>query len=185
MATRHLTPFAVASAVGLMLLAGCSSSEAPDRTHPTSPAPSTYSPRLGDDAAIIASHIAGCAGPTTIDIGAGTKTGLSSAATCTLDGHVVIIDSFTTSGGPDDVPTLAKGTETYYAFGPGGWLAILADQGVTADKTILQMQITTDAAGLVRASLNGSPTPASLNAQRTILGMVVASIGGQLGHVFA
>ena len=107
---------------------------------------------------------------------------MTSTASCTLDGHLVIIDSFTSSSRFADMPALTKGTETYYAQG-SGWLAFLADRGQTADETTLQMQLTNDAGGLVSQALNSSaPPPSSLDAQKQIVQVIATALGGTVGH---
>lgn len=109
---------------------------------------------------------------------------MKSAATCTLGGHLVIIDSFGSPSDTDSVKALVDKTETYYAHGTGGWLAILADQGATAATTTLQMQLTNDAGGLTKQALDHSAlAPASLDAQKTILAQVAADLHGQVIRV--
>ncbi len=148
---------------------------------PSSTASTTYAPTIGADAAIIASHITGCTGAQAGDVGKGTPD-LSSTATCTLDGHLLIVDSFATPSGPGDVPALVGKVETYYAYGSTGWLTFLASPAGPA-KTQLQMQITNDAGGLLDQSLNGAPTLVDVDAQRQAASAVVAALGGTLAHV--
>lgn len=132
-----------------------------------------------DNAAAIAEHIPGCAGVASGDIGKGGPS-MSSTATCTLSGHLVILDSWADSSGATLTPGL---TATYYAHGTG-WTAFLADQGATADTTTLQMQLTGDAGGLVKQSLDASAPPhASLDAQRTLSARIARALGGQPAHV--
>lgn len=165
-------------------LTGCSSSpgKRPAASTPnsrTSSAPS-YTPSPGDDAALIAQHIVGCSGVLAGDIGGGASTALSSTATCTLDGHLVIVDSFN-SEGAGGISSLAS-PGTTYATG-GSWVAFLADQGQTAATTTLQMQITNDAGGLLQQETDGTtPTPASADAQHIILKRVADDLHGTLEH---
>lgn len=171
------------------LLAACSSSgHSKESTSSTPSVPSAsvssstaYLPATGDDAALIAEHIAGCTGVHAGDAGGGSKTGLRSTATCTLDGHLLIVDSFATT--PEADISIVAGTTTTYAHGDA-WDVFLADQGQTADTTTLQMQITNDAAGLLEQSTGqtDTPVPADADAQQTILTKVVADLQGQLLH---
>lgn len=109
-------------------------------------------------------------------MGDGTKTGMVSSATCTLDGHLVIIDTWTDSTGAVIDPGLTPSSTVYYAHG-GTWTAFLADQGATADTTTLQMQLTNDAAGLV-AQGGSAPTPVPLATQQTLMRQVAAVLHG-------
>lgn len=78
-----------------------------------------------------------------------------SAASCTLDRHLVIVDTWQT--GQDVIsPQLTPDTTVYYAHGTG-WTAFLAEQGTTAATSTLQMQLTNDAGGLLAQSTSGNP----------------------------
>jgi hypothetical protein len=168
----------VAATAAAIVLCSCSSSSRP--AHTSAPRPSPYAPATGADAALIAAHITGCSAVHAGDVGKGGPD-LSSTATCTIDGHVLIIDSFATASGPNDVPQLVGKVQTYYAYGTTGWLAFLASADGAAH-TQLQMQITNDAAGLLDQSLNGEPAPTDLDAQRQVATTVATALGGALGH---
>jgi len=158
-----------------------SSSSALSTSSSSPVAPSVYRPQPGDDAAIIATHITGCSGVLAGDIGNGGQADMSSTATCTLDGHLVIVDSFTQ--GADDIASLTS-SEIYYAVGTSGsWVAFLADQGAAADETTLQMQLTNDASGLTQQALNGGGHPvASLDAQQQLAAIIAKDLGGTVSH---
>lgn len=158
---------------GLILTAGCSSSTA-HRATTSSIAPNhpAFSTRPGQDAALIAEHITGCAGVRAGNIGAGGKGGMTSTANCTLHGHLVIVDSWE-SDSAALVSNQLVSAPTWYAHG-SAWTAFLADPGQTADTTTLQMQLTNNAAGL----LGPAPTPASLDVQQAVAREVARDLGG-------
>lgn len=177
--------WAVACAV--LMTGGCaSSSKAGSGASVTSSkpvAPAKYRPAPGADAAEIAGHLRGCTGPTAGNVKGGGPD-LVSTATCTLEGHVVVIDSFMSAAALDDMPELSKGTEIYYASGRSGWLAFLADQGATADTTTLQEQLTGQAGTVFMEATNGDPfPPAPLVAQKALATSIAGQLGGTVGHV--
>jgi hypothetical protein len=107
---------------------------------------------------------------------------MTSTATCTLDGHLVIVDAWAQEGSGKLSPGLAT-TATYYAYGPA-WTAILADPGATPEQTTLQEQLTNAAGSLLAESSSGDPYPAaSLDAQQSVAGKVAAVLGGTVGHI--
>lgn len=173
----------VALLAAVVVVAGCSSA----RHSGTPPGPSSssaYMPPDGQDAAITASHIPGCTGVQSEGVGQGGNGAPTSAASCTLDGHLVIVDSFAPGGGTIDAGLLSKGKQIYYASGIGGWLAFLGDPGETASTTTLQMQLTNDAGGLLHQATSGTaPTPAPLDAQQQISAIVAKDLRGAVEHV--
>lgn len=107
---------------------------------------------------------------------------MSSTATCTLDGHLVIIDSWSDAGMSQLADDGYKQSQTYYAYGPA-WTSFLADQGATADQTTLQEQLTNDAGTLLQESVGQDPYPvASVDAQQTIAQAVASALDGTLGQ---
>jgi hypothetical protein len=170
------------AACAAIAMTGCSggkkvaaSSSSPPTTSATA---ATYTPNLGEDAASIASHIPGCTGLAAGN--SGGAAGLASTATCTLGGHLVVLDSFSEPTGSNSISTMLAGNKapTIYADG-GSWVAFAADQGATADQTTLQLQIKNDAGALLRESLNGDPyPPTSPDAQKVIADTVVKALGG-------
>lgn len=165
-----------------LLLAGCASST-PAR-HATTPARSpSFVARPGTDAAAIAGHITGCTGVAAGSVGAHPGD-MSSTASCTLDGHTVIVDSWAAMGDAMISPQLKAGP-LFYAYGEA-WTAFTADQGADAAHTTLQEQLTNDAAGLFAESTDGDRyPPASLDAQQRIAQTVAAALGGTVGHLTA
>ena len=126
-------------ALSVLAVAGCSS--ASHKASSTSPSPtrSAYRPAIGADAALIAGHIPGCSDVAAGSIGKGGDSSLSSTATCTLLGHVVIVDSFSGIADTANVPALLKDATAKTTFADGGsWMAFTTDQGATADETTLQ-----------------------------------------------
>lgn len=169
-----------AFATATLALAGCTSSHHAATT--TSP-PSAYVPADGQDAAITASHITGCTGVQSESIGGGAQSGLKSAASCTLEGHLVIVDS-SAPGSTIEAGLVSKGTQLYYATGLGGWIAFLGEPGQTASTTTLQMQLTNNASGLLDRALNhDTVTPAPLDAQQQLAGTVAKDLAGTVEHV--
>ncbi len=143
----------IAAIAAVLALAGCSSSGSPA---PKTTAAPNYTPAIGADAALIAGHIAGCSAVTSGNIGKGGPA-MKSTATCTLDGHVVILDSFDSPSDAQISDELTQ-TEMFYASG-GSWLAFVADQGATAETTTLQMQLTNDAGGLIEQASSNDAEP--------------------------
>lgn len=140
-----------------------------------------FRPATGQDAALIASHIPGCAG-----LAAGSVE--PRRPRHDLDRYVhaarppLILDSFTAANATAALPPLLKDnkTPTFYADG-GSWIAFTADQGATPEQTTLQMQLTNDAAGLLRQSIDHSQSPPTASdAQQAIAAAVVAALGGKV-----
>lgn len=100
---------------------------------------------------------------------------MKSTASCTLAGHVVIIDSWAAGTDPRLYHSLVK-VRTGYSYGDN-WTEILADPGRTPAKAVLQMQLTNDAGGLLQAAYD-RPRPASLDAQKTLSRVVARALGG-------
>jgi hypothetical protein len=175
---------ALSVAVVLSVLVACSSGHAnkPETSPATSSASPSFTTDYGQDAALVASHITGCANVAAGSIGAGDTTGMSSTASCTLDGHTVIIDSWKTADATPDFAALMKGQgHLTYASGTG-WTAVLADDGATPDQSTLQMQLTNDAGGLFKEGTDGDQyQAASADAQTTIMTQVAAALGGTVG----
>ena len=147
----------------------------------TSTTAAAFRPVTGQDAALIASHIPGCTGVATGSVGNGGPA-MTSTATCTLLGHLIILDSFTTATATATLPALLKDNKTPTFFADGGsWVAFTADQGATPEQTTLQMQLTNDAAGLLKQSIDHNQNPPTApDAQQAIATAVVASLGGKV-----
>ena len=97
--------------VGVAALVACSSGDAskPKSTPDTSSASPSFTTHYGQDAAIIASHITGCTNVAAGSVGGGATTGMSSTASCTLDGHTVIVDGWAAADDTPDMAALMKG----------------------------------------------------------------------------
>jgi hypothetical protein len=172
----------VCACTALFLVAGCSSNKPVRSTSSSVPTTSAFSPVAAQDAALIAEHIPGCLGVQAGNV-AGGAPDMSSTATCTLSGHLVIVDSYANATAAPDLGQLA-GSELFYASGPSGWLAYLADQGATADQTTLHLQLVNDGGALAGESVDGDPyPPASIDAQRTLTLRIAHALGGHQGHV--
>lgn len=132
---------------------------------------------------MIAQHLPGCTGLAAGDVGRGAPA-MASTASCTLEGHIVIVDSFASPAEIDGLAELSKGHEMYYASGTTGWLAFLADQGATPATTTLQEQLTNDAGALLKDSIKGDRFPAApIAAQKTLTTLIAKQLGGAVGHV--
>lgn len=143
-----------------------------------SPSSRAYHPGPNDDAAIIASHISGCAAVRTLPIGAGAKSGLATAATCTLRGHPVILDVWQAMGDSEISGQLTPRQKVLYAYGDY-WTAFIGDQGVPASRTTLQLQLTDNAGALLRQAVN-PPRPTPLGAQRELVTEIAKALSGRV-----
>ncbi len=169
----------IVGAAAVALLAGCSSggkTAAPSTSTRVVPA---YRAAVGADAAEIATHIKGCSGIRAGSVGAGGRA-LSSTASCTLAGHVVVIDSWTVASAAVLSAELVD-APTWYAHG-SAWCAFLADPGQSAAKSVLQMQLTNDAAGLLDEAYH-PVRPASQPAQKSAAAVVAKDLSGQATFV--
>lgn len=128
----------------------------------------------------LAREVGGCAEPDPAPV-TGVSPDLPTAASCRLNGALVIIDRWR-SADPRvrSVAALAP-VETWYAYGPG-WVAFLADKGQSASTTTLQMLITDDQAGLSRERSNGTPLTAPLAVQSRSAEQIAHALGGRVGH---
>lgn len=176
--------FALA-AVGMSLsLAACAGSDAkPIKADGASRATAPQKPitYYGQTASVIAAMIPGCTGVQVGDTGGGSASGLSSTATCSLNGRLVDVNSWASQSDRDGVRALitADKVESYYAQGTG-WTVTTHDTGT------LQMQVTNDAAGLISQSTEqtSSPTtPPDLQGQRVAAEAVAAALDGDVVHV--
>lgn len=149
----------------LVALAACSTPPAkPLRTH------------YGESAVTLANHIKGCHGVVRADIGAGAKAGMASSATCRLAGRKVVIDSWNDASSADMTALMAANkTERYWAEGVG-WSAF------DADDSQIQLQLTNDAAALLKSAFeNSQPTP-DVNGEQAAAKSVAKSLNGLVRH---
>lgn len=172
---RVAAPTAIAAVI---ITAACSSSHAARHTSaPASTPPQRFTTDYGQDAATDAAHIPGCTGVAAGSIGEhGAAGGMVATASCTLDGHTVIIDTWRDEASMPDIATLAKGDHATWAQGTG-WTAIIADDGATPQQTTLQMQLTNNASGLLDESTNGDQYPPSA-AAGAVLPKVADALSG-------
>lgn len=138
-------------AILVTLAAGCSSSgHAASRTStPPASTPRTFTTTYGEDAALIASHIRGCAGVTAESIGNGAATGMVGKAACTLLGHQVVIYTWRDAQSQASAAAVISGSLVHYATGTG-WDQVFGDDAAPdAQARIAQT---------VAASLGGKAT---------------------------
>lgn len=170
MLTMNRIIVAATTAALAATLAGCST---------TSGTASTPTPRttvaVGMSAASIAKLITGCD-----DVHAVSVSGpMLSSATCTLDGHSVAINSWSSQADVDSVQALVKASseEMYWAAGKT-WTV------TPNDDPTLQRQLTNDA-GALMSNANQVPAQPDLDGQRTTANDVVKALGGDVVHVKA
>ncbi len=150
-------------------LSGCAATAAAPTPKPSITA--------GQDAASIAAMIPGCKSVAAEDILNGGKTGLVSAASCTLGGHKVFVDSFTSTGDADLRPLVAAGTVGAYWAAGHTWVVILGD-----DPT-MQEQITNDASSLLAQGFAGGAAATNQDAEKRMAAVVVKALGGTVVHI--
>lgn len=179
---RALIP-AIAGGMALLTACGSSGGSSQAKRPPSTPAKaSQFTTTYGQDAATIESHIPGCTGITSGSIEGGAKSGMVSTASCTLAGHVLILDTWSDAASSDIGATAASSkTTTCYAEGTG-WSAFLADDGVPPAQSVLQMQLTNDASGLLAESQNPHP-PTNASAQTQACRVVAKALGGTVRTV--
>jgi hypothetical protein len=156
----------VVAAASLLVLTGCAA-------HPTA---KPFTTHYGESAVTIANHIKGCEDVAHADIGAGGQTGLVSAATCTLDGRKITVDTYTDANAADAMP-LVKATklEQYWAAGEG-WTAF------ETDDSDIQYQLTGDAEELMKIGFAGSaPTP-DVSGEHAAAASIAKSLNGHVEH---
>lgn len=101
---------------------------------------------------------------------------MSSAATCTLEGRQITIDSWSSASVADVAPLVkASGKEQYWASGVG-WTAF------ETDDSEIQLQLTNDAAALLKAGLaEATPTP-DVAGEKTAADAVAKALDGSVHH---
>lgn len=162
------------SRMGLLLLAAmtmavtsCGNASTPAATTPAmaDSKPTSY---FGESAAAIASRIDGCGTVKAGDIAMGGP-GLASIASCTLDGRIVDVYSWSDSKSLKSVTNVleANQVETYYAVG-NGWTAF-----VQPDET-LKWQLTNQAGKLLDASTAAPDLPG----QKSVIEKIATDLGG-------
>ncbi len=137
--------------------------------------PATYP---GETAATIAGLIKECTDVTPGAIAGGGDSGMTSTASCLINGRKVWIDSYASAEKADPQRLLeANKAETYYVIG-NGWVV------TSDDNPSLHLQLTNQAGELIKQQLAGfAPPPPDLPGQRSSMEVVVTSIGGKLHHV--
>lgn len=156
----------VALSVGM--LAGCAVS---------APATKPFKTHFGQSAVTIANHIDGCKNVALFDVGDGTKSGVTSGATCKLDGREITLFSFKDAASSDMHNLVqANGREQYWAAGKG-WVAFETDDSYIA------LQLTNDAKALSDYMFGKVATPsADVNGEKTAATSIAKSLDGQLEH---
>ncbi|AGW42279.1 peptidase [Leifsonia xyli subsp. cynodontis DSM 46306] len=160
--------------VGVLALAGCSTTPAAKPAHKTTSTPAAVS--IGEDAGVIAIRIKGCEDVRVGDI-AGGAPALLSTATCMLYGHTINVNSWASGRDSNIEPVLAgDARETYYARGDS-WTVTLGDD------PILQYQFTNQADKLLQAAFAGHTAgPVNLSVEQNVARAAVASLGGEVYH---
>lgn len=166
--------FTTAAAIALALT-GCSGASTASTTSSAPTKPPTY---FGEAASAIATQITDCKEVKTLDVADGPKSGLSSLATCTLDGRLLTVYSWADESHAAGVPEMlaVNNQEAWYASGTG-WTAI-----VQYDDTLMY-QLTNQADKLLAAAWGGkSAPPADIPGQKSAADKAVTSLGGKAAH---
>ncbi|NVM97690.1 hypothetical protein [Arthrobacter sp. SDTb3-6] len=173
--TRPIVTLAAASL--FLALAACGGHTVAAATSPTaSSKPSTY---YGEAASAIATLIPDCKDVQVGDVASGPQSGLSSLATCTLDGRKLTVYSWADGPSADSVSEMLaanKSQEAWYVNG-NGWTAI-----VQYDDTLMY-QLTNQADKLLADGFAGvTPPPADVPGEKAAADKVVAALGGDVVH---
>ena len=168
---------ALISAVFMLALAGCGGPSTAVTAAPTATSkPTTY---YGEAASAIATMIPECRDVQAEDVASGPLSGLSSLATCTLDGRKLTVYSWadgSKAGGVSEMLAINKSQEAWYANGEG-WTAI-----VQYDDTLMH-QLTNQADKLLADAWKGeSAPPADIPGEKSAAEKVVAALGGDVAH---
>jgi hypothetical protein len=149
-----------------LLLAGCSAAPTP-----------AFSPYPGISANKIASHISGCRDIHSSNVGDGTKSGLSSAATCTLDGYSVYVTSWKTVDAAD-ISGLFSGDNGYQFYWASGsaWDAFINDDPTP------RLQVTNDGGALLARSSAGKAPVIDLDAAKSVAVEIAGALHGKTQH---
>lgn len=174
--TRPVTVLAAASLL-LLALAGCSGPSQAVAPAPTAKSkPATY---YGEAASAIAALVPDCKDVTALDVASGPQSGLTSIASCALDGRTVTFYGWTdpAQGGSVSEMLATNGdAEAWYANGEG-WTAI-----VQYDNQLMY-QLTNQADKLIADGFAGiTPPPADVPGEKTAADKVVAALGGKVAH---
>jgi hypothetical protein len=165
--------------VSCAVVASCSAAHA--RRAPVTPTavPRSSSATRADPVAL-ARAVGGCVLPRAAPV-VGVSADPPAAASCRLDGALVIIDRWTSPGDHAHSIAALAPVETWYAYGPD-WVAFLGDKGQSTSTTTLQMLITDDRAGLSEERSNGVPLTVPLSVQRKSAEQIAHALGGRVGH---
>ncbi|WP_113717307.1 hypothetical protein [Arthrobacter dokdonensis] len=171
------TAVALAAASVLLALTGCSGPSQAAAPAPTATSkPTTY---YGEAASAVAASVSGCTNVTALDVAQGPVSGLTSLASCVLDGRTVTFYGWTDpSKGGSIAETLAANAdaEVWYANGDG-WTAI-----VQYDNQLMY-QLTNQADKLLADGFAGATrAPADIPGEKSAAEKVVAALGGNVAH---
>ncbi|MET4702777.1 hypothetical protein [Frigoribacterium sp. UYMn621] len=151
----------------VLILTGCS-------TGPSSPAAKPFKTTYGDSAVTIANHIKGCKDVALSDVGDGTKSGLASAATCTLDGRKIAVDSFIDADSANmDALIAANKNEQYWSSGKG-WAAF------EIDDSLIQLQLTNNTQELAKYMFDLKAPAADVSGEKAAATTIASSLNGKV-----
>jgi hypothetical protein len=178
MSMHTITRPAVALVAASLLLALAACSTPPPATvfKPTPTMPHTY---YGEAASAIAALVPECKDVAALDVASGPESGLTSIASCVLDGRTVTFYGWTDpakGGSVSEVLATNASAEAWYANGVG-WTAI-----VQYDNQLMY-QLTNQADKLLADGFAGiTPPPADIPGEKLAAEKIVASIGGNVAH---
>lgn len=164
-------------AVSLLLaLAGCSGPAKAVVVKPSPTQPHTY---YGEAASAIAALVPDCKDVAVLDVASGPQSGLTSIASCVLDGRTVTFYGWTDpaeGGSVSQMLATNDDREAWYANGEG-WTAI-----VQYDNQLMY-QLTNQADKLLADAFAGvTPPPADVPGEKSAADKVVAALGGNVAH---
>jgi hypothetical protein len=157
----------VIALAAVLLLAGCSAGH---------PAPNPFTTHYGQSAVTIADHIQGCEDVANYDIGAGTQSGMTSGATCTLGGRKIIVFSFKDAASANFSDLIESNNQEQYWAAGSGWAAF------DADDSVVEFQLTNNTTELAKYMFDKAvPTP-DITGEKDAAQAVAGSLKGRVAH---
>lgn len=154
-------------AAAALTLAGCAASPKADEVFKTD---------FGQSAVTIANQIHGCEDVALFDVGDGTKSGVTSAARCILDGREVTLFTFKDAASSNVRSLIEAGEiEQYWAEGKG-WAAF------ETDDSLIALQLRNDTKALSEYMFDKSmPTP-DIAGEKVAATRIAKGLDGRVEH---
>lgn len=109
-----------------------------------------FTTTYGQDAALLASHIPGCADVTSIPAGGGSLTGEVGSASCTMLGHKVLLYTWKDAASNAQTLTLI-GSETLFSSSGVGWSEFAGDDAAGDAQQAIAQAVASALGGTVHA----------------------------------